>query len=72
MTFVGWFGPRGLATIVFGVLLVQDSQLPHERTLLLAAAATIGLSVFAHGVTARPLTERYVRWYRAHPGGGRL
>ena len=67
VAFVGWFGPRGLATIVFGVLLIQDSQLPHERTLLLAAAITVGLSVYAHGLTAKPLTDRYVRWYLSHP-----
>ncbi|WP_245668702.1 cation:proton antiporter [Nocardia xishanensis] len=65
--FVGWFGPRGLATIVFGVLLIQESDLPHEQTLLIAAAATIGLSVYAHGLTATPLTDRYIRWYRSHP-----
>lgn len=67
VSFVGWFGPRGLATIVFGVLLVQDAELPHERTLLLAAAITVGLSVYAHGLTAKPLTDRYVRWYGSHP-----
>ena len=67
VSFVGWFGPRGLATIVFGVLLVQDSELPHERTLLLAAAITVGLSVYAHGLTAKPLTDRYVRWFGSHP-----
>ena len=64
--FVGWFGPRGLATIVFAVILIDESSLPHERTLLLAVVATIGISVFAHGLTARPLTERYVGWYASH------
>jgi sodium/hydrogen antiporter len=67
VAFVGWFGPRGLATIVFAVILIDESSLPHERTLLLAVVATIGISVFAHGVTSRPLTNRYVRWYTSHP-----
>ena len=67
LAFVGWFGPRGLATIVFAVILIDESSLPHERTLLLAVVATIGISVFAHGLTARPLTNRYVRWYASHP-----
>jgi NhaP-type Na+/H+ or K+/H+ antiporter len=67
VAFVGWFGPRGLASIVFGVLLIQDAQLPHERTILLATAITVGLSVYAHGLTARPLTDRYIGWYRSHP-----
>ena len=67
VAFVGWFGPRGLATIVFAVILIDESALPHESSLLLAAIATIGMSVFAHGITARPLTNRYVRWYESHP-----
>jgi len=65
--FVGWFGPRGLASIVFAVILVDDSALPHQSTLLLAVVATVGISVFAHGLSALPLTERYVRWYSSHP-----
>src|SRR6185503_14835288 len=67
VAFVGWFGPRGLATIVFAVILIDESSLPHERTLLLAVVATIGISVFAHGLTSRPLTNRYVAWYASHP-----
>ena len=67
LAFVGWFGPRGLATIVFAVILIDESALPHERTLLLASVATIGISVFAHGLSARPLTNRYVDWYASHP-----
>ena len=65
--FVGWFGPRGLATIVFAVILIDESTLPHESVMLLAVVATIGISVFAHGLTARPLTNRYVTWYAADP-----
>jgi sodium/hydrogen antiporter len=67
LAFVGWFGPRGLATIVFAVILIDESSLPHERTLLLAVVTTIGISVFAHGLTAQPLTNRYVGWYASHP-----
>jgi NhaP-type Na+/H+ or K+/H+ antiporter len=65
--FLGWFGPRGLASIVFAVILVDDADLPHLRTLVLAIAATIALSVYVHGLTANPLTERYVRWWTSHP-----
>jgi NhaP-type Na+/H+ or K+/H+ antiporter len=67
VAFVGWFGPRGLASIVFAVILIEESTLPHERTLLLAVVATIGISIYAHGLTARALTDRYVRWYASHP-----
>ena len=67
VAFVGWFGPRGLATIVFAVIMIDESSLVNERTLLLAVVATIGLSVLAHGVSSRPLTDRYVDWYASHP-----
>ena len=65
--FLGWFGPRGLASIVFAVILLDEADLPHLRTLLLATTVTIAVSVYAHGLTARPLTERYVRWWNSHP-----
>jgi len=67
LAFLGWFGPRGLASIVFGVILLDDADLPHEQTLLLGVVATVGISVFAHGLTARPLTNRYIGWYQSHP-----
>jgi NhaP-type Na+/H+ or K+/H+ antiporter len=51
------------------VILIEESALPHERTLLLAVVATIAISVYVHGLTARPLTDRYVRWYESHPRG---
>jgi NhaP-type Na+/H+ or K+/H+ antiporter len=67
VAFLGWFGPRGLASIVFAVILLDDTKLPHLHTLLLAITVTIALSVYAHGLTARPLTERYTRWWNSHP-----
>jgi NhaP-type Na+/H+ or K+/H+ antiporter len=60
--FIGWFGPRGLATIVFAVL-VLDENLPGNDTIMLAAGWTVLLSVLAHGVTANPL----VKAIGAHP-----
>jgi NhaP-type Na+/H+ or K+/H+ antiporter len=67
--FLGWFGPRGLASIVFAVIVIEESQLPHEHMIVLAIYLTVGLSIFAHGLTAVPLAERYARWYSAHPRG---
>jgi sodium/hydrogen antiporter len=54
--FIGWFGPRGLATIVF-VVLVFHEKLPGNDTIMLAAGWTVLLSVIAHGVTANPLVK---------------
>lgn len=65
--FVGWFGPRGLASIVFAVIVLQDADLPHTDTILLATYVTVGLSVLLHGLSAAPLAQRYSRWYEAHP-----
>jgi NhaP-type Na+/H+ or K+/H+ antiporter len=55
--FIGWFCPRGLATIVFAVL-VLDEHLPGNDTIMLAAGWTVLLSIIAHGVTANPLVRR--------------
>jgi NhaP-type Na+/H+ or K+/H+ antiporter len=66
LAFLGWFGPRGLASIVFAVIIVEESHLPHVKTILVTIYVTVGLSVFAHGVSAAPLAARYVRWYHAH------
>ena len=65
--FLGWFGPRGLASIVFAVIVIEESNLPHEHLIVLAIYLTVGLSVFAHGLSAAPLANRYARWYQQHP-----
>jgi NhaP-type Na+/H+ or K+/H+ antiporter len=67
LAFLGWFGPRGLASIVFAVILIEESNLPHEHLIVLAIYLTVGLSVFAHGLSATPLANRYARWYEQHP-----
>lgn len=61
--FLGWFGPRGLASIVFAVIVVEESHLPHVQTILLTTYVTVGLSVLAHGLSAAPLAARYAHWY---------
>jgi hypothetical protein len=67
VAFLGWFGPRGLASIVFALIVVQESALPHQHLIVLAVYLTVGLSVFAHGLSAAPLARRYARWYESHP-----
>jgi sodium/hydrogen antiporter len=49
--FVGWFGPRGLASVVFAIM-VFDAKLPSNMTLMATVAWTVVLSVIAHGLTA--------------------
>lgn len=64
VSFLGWFGPRGLASIVFAVIVVEESHLPGVQTILVTTYLTIGLSVLAHGISAAPLAARYADWYQ--------
>ena len=64
VAFIGWFGPRGLASIVFAVI-VEDAHLPHAGTIVAATYLTVGLSVLVHGLSAAPLVSRYATWYQA-------
>ena len=61
--FIGWFGPRGLASVVFALLAVEElgSADPRVETAVDTIAVTIVFSIVAHGVTARPLATRYVK-----------
>jgi sodium/hydrogen antiporter len=52
--FIGWFGLRGLASIVFAIMIF-DADVPGKETLVLTAACTVLLSIITHGVTANPL-----------------
>lgn len=52
--FMGWFGPRGLASIVFGVI-VLNRHLPGGSTIVLTVVCTIILSILGHGISAKPL-----------------
>jgi NhaP-type Na+/H+ or K+/H+ antiporter len=67
VAFLGWFGPRGAASIVFALLVVEEGGLPGDELLLTAAFVTVGLSVLAHGISAAPLATRYADWLEAHP-----
>jgi NhaP-type Na+/H+ or K+/H+ antiporter len=54
--FLGWFGPRGLASVVFAII-VMNEQLPGENTLVLTVVCTVTLSVFVHGLSSNPLAS---------------
>lgn len=55
--FLAWFGPRGLASLAFGAIVVAE-KLPHTELIAAVVVCTVGLSLVAHGVSAKPLSER--------------
>jgi NhaP-type Na+/H+ or K+/H+ antiporter len=56
--FIGWFGPRGLASVVF-IIIVLGKDLPGQNTLAVTVVCTVVLSIVAHGLTAMPLAAVY-------------
>jgi NhaP-type Na+/H+ or K+/H+ antiporter len=66
--FVGWFGPRGLASIVFAVIVVE-ANLPNSRPIAIAVVYTIMLSILAHGITANPWAKAFGARRKLAEGG---
>ena len=66
--FIGWFGPRGLASIVFGVI-VLGANLPGGGTIIATTVVTVTLSVLVHGLTANPFAAVFARRVKSEPGG---
>lgn len=60
--FIGWFGPRGLTSIVLALLALDELKVfPGDTTFITVVFVTVLLSVFAHGLTASPLSNLYAR-----------
>jgi len=60
VAFVGWFGPRGLASIILALVVIEEEpELAGLEIIFVVVTVTVLLSVFAHGISAAPLT----RWY---------
>ncbi len=66
VAYLGWFGPRGLASILFGLFVLEEANLPVADALLLVVTWTVLLSVVLHGASAYALSERYGSWFAAH------
>lgn len=65
--FIGWFGPRGLASIVFGLLLLEETESVQGvgEQLFAVIALTVTASVVLHGATAAPGAAAYGGWVRS-------
>jgi len=72
LLYMGWFGPRGLATIVFAALVVTEADLAGQATITAVATITVGMSVLLHGLTAYPGSERYGDWFATHKDTDKL
>ena len=59
--FLGWFGPRGLASILFVLLILEDMAIVHSEEILAITLLTVALSALLHGVTAAPAARAYGR-----------
>ncbi len=70
VVFIGWFGPRGLASVVFALLAIEElgDAAPEVRRAVATVALTVLLSVLLHGITARPGGRRYVQLEQHLPG----
>jgi NhaP-type Na+/H+ or K+/H+ antiporter len=55
--FLGWFGPRGLASILFTLIIVDEFDLPGEAELLACVSMTVAMSVLLHGLSATPFAK---------------
>ena len=65
--FMGWFGPRGLASIVFAVIVLNE-HLPGGGTIAMTVVCTIVLSIVAHGLSANPLVAALAARIRGSDG----
>lgn len=67
--FLGWFGPRGIASILFALLVVERTAPGQHEALMPIVLVTVLLSTFLHGVTAYPLSEIYARRHGRREAG---
>ena len=59
--FLGWFGPRGLASILFALLFLERFHIPGGDEILACVVLTVMLSIVLHGVSANPMSARFAR-----------
>ncbi len=63
--FLGWFGPRGLASVLFAMIALEGMDIKNGEMIRGVVAATVVLSVFLHGATASPFSNAFGRSAKA-------
>jgi len=71
VAFLGWFGPRGLASVLFVLLIVEGTDLARKHELLAAVVLTVALSIITHGFSAAPWARRLGRVSRVEDSSAR-
>ena len=61
IAFMGWFGPRGLASLLFALLILEDLQVQQAEFIQTVVATAVLLSIVLHGITAAPLSKKLGR-----------
>ena len=59
VAFLGWFGPRGLASLLFTLVVIEPGRLASGGQIETVAFLTVLLSIVLHGATSYPLAQRY-------------
>jgi NhaP-type Na+/H+ or K+/H+ antiporter len=66
--YLGWFGPRGLATLILTIAVVEGTDLAGASTIAEVALVTVALSVVAHGATSGWGSNAYADWVESQAG----
>lgn len=61
--YMGWFGPRGIASLVFAAIVVEETEAGQVETLVTTIVLVVALSVVLHGMTAHAGSNAYADWY---------
>ncbi len=59
ITFIGWFGPRGIASVLYLLMAVAAIGFQGFEQVMSVIVLTVAISVYAHGISATPLSHRY-------------
>ena len=66
LAFMGWFGPRGLASLLFSLLILEDLGVEQAEAVQAVVGLTVLLSIALHGITAAPFSAAYGKWSAKH------
>ncbi len=67
VAFLGWFGPRGIASVILAFIVIKEAGLPGDDIIVVIMTVTVGLSVYLHGLSAVPGANWYAAWAEQQP-----